>query len=344
MNGHQIVRHALFCLTAVAPLCGCATTARIQLDRWHAVEFDVQGVDRLAVLRFAGKQEVADAVRAQVLSEVERGGFYTVVDEGTALRLGQDAAYLGTAEELKLAVAQAREAGIDALLAARLRGRAEDSGLAGGVFRTGIPAIVVELSYDLIHVPTGRILAQQSITRNYEGEYTDTNDVSTVTEEVARRLAMECGSALVAEITAHPESFEVSLASSAWPSGGAAQVSEGNEAAENGDWTKAIDHWHAALKETPENHAAMYNLGIAFERAADHEGAAHWYSKAVVQKDSERYQRALARVDQGREEFRLAQVQVARQRRGYFYPSVTPSSNTHGLLGQPTDTRSLGYR
>jgi hypothetical protein len=52
----------------------------------------------------------------------------------------------------------------------------------------------------------------------------------------------------------------------------------------------------------------------------------------------------LARVDQGREEFRLAQVQVARQRRGYFYPSVTPSSNTHGLLGQPTDTRSLGYR
>ncbi len=344
MNGHQIVQYALFCLTAVAPLCGCATTARIQLDRWHAVEFDVQGVDRLAVLRFAGKQEVADAVRAQVLSEVERGGFYTVVDEGTALRLGENAAYLGPAEEMKLAVVQAREAGIDALLAANLRGRVEDGGLAGGVFGTGVPAIVVKLSYDLIHVPTGRILAQRSITKSYEGESADTDDVSAVTEEVARRLAMECGSALVAEITAHPESFEVSLASSSWPSGGAAQVVEGNQSAEDGDWTKAIDHWHAALKETPENHAAMYNLGIAFERAADHEGAAHWYSKAVAQKDSERYQLALDRVEQGGEEFRLAQVQVARQRRGHFYPGVAPPGDPHGLLGQPADSRSLGYR
>jgi hypothetical protein len=307
------------------------------------VNFDVQGVDRLAVLRFAGKPEVASAVRSHVLSELEQGGFYTTVDEGTALSLGQNVAYLGQADQLKAAMVQARDVGVDAVLAARLRGQAE-SGSVAGPFQANEPSLSVELSYDLIHVPTGRILAQQTIRRDHVGEFTDELGASLVIEEVARRLAMECGSELVRQITAHPESVEILLAGSSWPASGAGLVSDGNQAAAVGDWKNAVDFWHAALKEGPTNHAAMYNLGVAFERAADHEGAVHWYSKAVAEKEAKQYQQALARAEAGLQQYHLAQVQVRRPRRGQVLPAGSSPADPGNLLGRPADSQGGWYR
>lgn len=344
MTGHSIRRFSMLCLLGLAPLCGCATTPRVQLDRWQPVGFDVQGVDRLAVLRFSGKESVADAVRSQVLSELERDGFYTLVDEGTALRLGQNAAYLGPTEKLKLAVDEAGQMGINALLAARLTGRSERAGVVAGPFQSVEPNIVVELNYDLIHVPSGQLLATDTITRTVDGGLGDDAPAAAVVEEVARRLALECGSELVAHITAHPESFEVELAGSSWPSGGASEVSDGNQAAANGDWKAAMDHWHTALDEAPDNHAAMYNLGVAFEHFADHEGAVYWYGKAVNEKDKDEYRAALDRADEGRRGHHLAQVQIARQRAGYFHPSGSPFGDPRNLTRQPTYGPGLGYR
>jgi hypothetical protein len=200
------------------------------------------------------------------------------------------------------------------------------------------------LSYDLIHAPTGRILAQETIQRDHEGRFTEESGSGTVIEEVARRLAMECGSELVRQITAHPESVDIALAGSSWPSAGAGLVSDGNRAAAVGDWKNAVDLWHAALEEGPANHAAMYNLGVAFERAADHEGAVHWYSKAVAEKEAPQYQLALTRAEEGLQQHHLAQVQVRRTRRAHYPPAGPPPTDPGNLLGRPAHPQSGWYR
>jgi hypothetical protein len=212
-------------------------------------------------------------------------------------------------------MAEARQQGIDVVLAAQLRGRLDAaSGVLGGTVRTGDPTVAVKLSYDLIHVPTGQILAQRSIVREYQGEVSDAENANNTPEKVALRLVGECTSAMVEDITAHPETFEVALADASWGDDAASEMDQGNEAAAAGNWREAIDRWHAALETNPECHAAMYNLGVAFEQAGDLDGAVGWYAQAVAKKDEVRYQNALVRTEAGREPYRLAQRQAWRQR------------------------------
>ncbi len=316
MFNQRALCRVLLSLLALIPLYGCASTPQVLLTRWQPVEFDVEGVDSLAVLTFGGKGEPAERARALVLEELDARGFYTLVDEATARNLGAGSAYLGEKALLEQAVAEARRLGIDALLAAKLRGRLDTgAGILGGAFRTGDPIVAVRLSYDLIHVPTGRILAQQTIVREYQGELAESDGRDSMTDQVAQRLVRECTDEMVADITAHPETFEVTLADGSWGEAGSADVERGNEAAEDGEWREAIDHWHAALQANPQSHAAMYNLGVAFEQAADMEGAAGWYAKAAAENDQGRYQDALNRLEAGRQPFLLAQSQVWRTRR-----------------------------
>ena len=42
-------------------------------------------------------------------------------------------------------------------------------------------------------------------------------------------------------------------------------LGQGNEAAIQGDWNQASVHWRAAAQADPENDAALYNLGLAYE-------------------------------------------------------------------------------
>jgi len=78
---------------------------------------------------------------------------------------------------------------------------------------------------------------------------------------------------------------------------GNSDVKKGIEAAMNGDWDLAIEFWENAVAKDPDNHAAVFNLGIAYE-------AKHKMRKAIKQYEKARrmdpgnalYQKTYARV------------------------------------------------
>ena len=66
--------------------------------------------------------------------------------------------------------------------------------------------------------------------------------------------------------------------------GGNKNVKEGIKCAKNGEWGKAVEIWKNVLNVEPENSAAFYNLGIAYENIGDLENlkiAQKMYKKAV---------------------------------------------------------------
>ncbi len=81
--------------------------------------------------------------------------------------------------------------------------------------------------------------------------------------------------------------------------GGNKKVKEGIKCAKNGEWEKGIEIWKDVLNTEPENSAAFYNLGIAYEKIGDLENlkiAQKMYKKAVKYGDKEIYLDALYRV------------------------------------------------
>ena len=81
--------------------------------------------------------------------------------------------------------------------------------------------------------------------------------------------------------------------------GGNKKVKEGIKCAKNGEWEEAAEIWKDVLNTEPENSAAFYNLGIAYEKIGDLENlkiAQKMYKKAVKYGDKEIYLDAMQRI------------------------------------------------
>jgi len=80
--------------------------------------------------------------------------------------------------------------------------------------------------------------------------------------------------------------------------GGNKKVKEGIRCAKDGEWEKAIKMWEDVLNNEPENSAAFYNLGIAYENIGDLENlkiAQKMHKKAVKYGDKILYLEAMQR-------------------------------------------------
>jgi tetratricopeptide (TPR) repeat protein len=65
--------------------------------------------------------------------------------------------------------------------------------------------------------------------------------------------------------------------------------------AQKGEWDAAVEFWKSLADSDPDNHAALYNLGVAAEVAKDYAGAERYYIAALDIKDKRRYRKALER-------------------------------------------------
>ena len=81
--------------------------------------------------------------------------------------------------------------------------------------------------------------------------------------------------------------------------GGNKKVKEGIKCAKNGEWEKGMEIWKDVLNTEPENSAAFYNLGIAYEKIGDLENlkiAQKMYKKAVKYGDKAIHLDAMQRI------------------------------------------------
>ncbi|MDL1984868.1 MAG: tetratricopeptide repeat protein [Deltaproteobacteria bacterium] len=127
-----------------------------------------------------------------------------------------------------------------------------------------------------------------------------------LSDKVASRIAAKI---FTTEITRVVE-FDNGSNKYAMGMGGNKKVKEGIKCAKKGEWEKGIEIWKDVLNTEPENSAAFYNLGIAYEKIGDLENlkiAQKMYKKAVKYGDKEIYLDALYRVKATISDFSIGQ-------------------------------------
>ena len=307
---------------------GCATTAT--LTALQPAQAPVIGVRRLAVLPFSGLRDLGAVAHEAVVVKLRENGYYALVDHEQLLRLGplplhQPDGNLNTLA----AIDAARRAALDAILVGRVRALEENGAAFGGVtIRIGDPTLKVVVQFELIDVRAGAAVAQGDSERSYTGELTDDRTSSTSATQVAARLAREAAAGVVERISPHRQTLEVPLATPAFGNG-VTGIHRGNRLASEGQWREAMQAWQEVLQESPDNAAALYNLGLAYEAQADHDRARQMYTAAWNVTQDDAFQQALERVAQGERDHHAALAQLSRRAQ----PPAAP-----GLPCQWTDT------
>jgi tetratricopeptide (TPR) repeat protein len=189
------------------------------------------------------------------------------------------------------------------------------------------------MTYVLIDTNSSRVVGQNLVKSDfYRGEL-ESGRGPRSESTVFARLARQVGERVAGELAPHETVVEVTLA----PGGG--DVRDGIAAAKEGDWQKAKQHWSAAVQADTEDHAALYNLGLACEATGDLPGARHCYETALKLKDKGTYQRTLDRLKRTEADVRLAwsqksrataQLAAATTSHREFSPAAQPAAHPMG--------------
>ena len=156
---------------------------------------------------------------------------------------------------------------------------------AGYVTRTGVAALSFALTSSSGHKVGSTLETARIVNRVQAGGQLKSK------EEIMRELAAKVCKNFVKKLVPTRKKQYREFAT------GNSDVKKGIEAAMNGDWDLAIEFWENAVAKDPDNHAAVFNLGIAYE-------AKHKMRKAIKQYEKARrmdpgnalYQKTYARV------------------------------------------------
>jgi hypothetical protein len=278
-------------------------------------EAEIGNVCRLAVLDFTGPPELARLARDTFVARLREGGGYTLAEPSELARFAPAPLYDEDGQvNTVAAVEAAARMRLDGILVGRLLRREESMfGNSGSSLRIGDPTTTVALAIRLIDARTGKALFDDRAAESYTGELTDDRVGPTSEEKVMRRLVAASAAKAAAKITPHEVSVDVKLATATFGAGAAA-LRAGNRLARAGAWQPAMEQWQSALAENPQSHAAMYNLGLAYESVRDFQRAGQMYASAAEIADKELYREAMDRAERNDRQFRLAVAQIQQRR------------------------------
>jgi tetratricopeptide (TPR) repeat protein len=109
----------------------------------------------------------------------------------------------------------------------------------------------------------------------------------------------EDGRALTAGLTSRirqDRQSQVALARSRWCQRGQALVRKGSDLAGSGHWKEAKAAWEQALAINPSNHAAAYNLALAYASQHDYPRAEEYAIQAINLKHTDLYADGLEQI------------------------------------------------
>ena len=166
----------------------------------------------------------------------------------------------------------------------------------------------LEVQIALIDARAGIKLDSDSISKS-DSEQKEGEDIRYIPSDsdMLETLARVASSQIANNLAPHPATESIKLASDG-------DCKEGAKLAQKGEWNAAIESWKAVLAADPENHSALYDLGVAAEVAKDYRKAETYYLKALDLKDKSLYRKALQRAGKRlREKERLKEQMEGRQ-------------------------------
>ncbi|MCD6115507.1 tetratricopeptide repeat protein [bacterium] len=156
----------------------------------------------------------------------------------------------------------------------------------------------VAINYRVVNVKTGRLLAAYSDSRSYDSSKEKRSIFSSFSNnntlkpkgEILNNLSKEICSIFAHKIAPYYVSERRVIES------GEGNIDVGRKYAESGLWPEAKEAWIQAVKDMPEEPAAFYDLGLAFEVEGDLTRAEKAFKAAVKLESKKLYMQALTRI------------------------------------------------
>lgn len=312
-------RHLPLLIIPVLALCLWGCGAKVKAHRMAPAKFNIAGIKVLAVADFESDYSnwrmAGPSISDMVKHEIEKSDFYSKVVRATEMPLSPSNADLSRLE---------RKEGASGVLTGAVRRarvnsyrdfRKEQTEVRTGRYRyetywTGsqhkkrrveivekktelIPVVrksaELRVEVALVDVATGLRLDGGSYReRDSESEEGYRIDSMISDSDMMRGLAQKVSSRIAHDASPHPVTDTIGL-----ETGGGCK--EGVKLAQKGEWDAAVDSWKSLVDSDPDNHAALYNLGVAAEVAKDYARAERYYMAALDIKDKGRYRKALER-------------------------------------------------
>jgi len=280
--------------------CGCRATKVTLPSKTVLLGEEIQ---RVAVLPFGGADKLTDIATSAFVAQLRNGQVYEVVEAPASIAPASGYAD-GTTGGSKIQQAQILQAGL--LIDGTVGVRWDYHRLGAGIV-IGDPTIEVSMEVKVVDVASGQVLVTEQASRSYKGEFESNSKSDFSLRSVQARLVKKCADEIAAKINGDDGTVQVELAE---PSYGKASgsVRDGIESAESGSWTVAKMHFEMALKEDPQSHEMMYNLGVAHEALGNFSEANRLYLAAAQLQEKDTYRDAARRVAGAEHKVQLAMI------------------------------------
>ncbi len=292
-------------------LMGCAT-AKVKFQRLDRAYRDIRGVKRVAILDFQSYGARAESGRAAsdlLISGLIEPGFYEIVERSRIDEVVQEHRFnLSGMVSDSTIKKMGRILGVDAVIFGTVseykvesrRGYTTTAGYYNK--RTGVyvppkkryytlKSGSVAVSYRMINIETGRVIAAKSISKDYGKKRYDNAFFRLPSDDsILNDLLKKVTSRFVNEISPHYVSKKRKLEKGK----GSFHTKQGVRFAKTGMWEAAIGEWQKALEKDPKNVWAHNNLGIAYEKRGEVAKARKEYQKASkLDPQEKRYKQSL---------------------------------------------------
>lgn len=285
-------------LILVLFLMGCATT-KVRFQRLDRAYRDIRGVKRVAILDFksyGGRPESGRAASDLLVSGLLEPGFYEIVErqridevvqehrfnlsgmvsDATIRRMGQilgvDAVIFGTVSGYDVETIRGRTLATPGYYD-------KESGIyIPPIYRNyTMKSGSVAVSYRMINIETGRVIAAKSILKDFNKKRYDSAFFKLPSDgSILNDLLRKVTSRFVSEVSPHYINKKRKLEKGK----DSFYTKQGVRFAKMGMWDAAIGEWQKALEKDPKNAWAHNNLGIAHERKGEVAKARREYQKA----------------------------------------------------------------
>jgi hypothetical protein len=236
---------------------------------------------------------VATDLRTAIATNLKKGETYQIVE---LPRVGSEFDGMAPSDRNRKIIAQARKEGLDVVLVGETRPRLNLGSKTGGL-SIGMEGASVQLvlNYEIIDLRTLKIVAADQVVKSYKGELDQVDGEGPKAIAVIQGLIANCAREVVEELSPTRKTIDVPLASQSWGAG-STEVRAGVAFAKEENWNGALDKWSLAIRESADNHAAHYNIGVALEKNYEYGEALARYEKAASLSSEGDYTAAIERV------------------------------------------------
>ncbi len=304
--------HALLIILGASVIAGCGEGPEIKIRYTRPPKYVIpKSVKRIAVAEFGAKTAldrqwgiIASDRLASTLDEYNRMyKRYQLVDRRRLKAILDERDLQMAITDSSAAVQAGKIAGVEAMIYGNVNASSEDQRIRKTVFdpiRRRPKTVIrkrrfchVEVNFTMDAIATGKTLASVSTSRQYDSQE-DKNYVTAAlgfggdevppADKVISHLIDKCVGEFVSKISPHEEVVTEKL-----QKGDSDAVGNGNNLAEAGEYSDALECYLQAIKINPDDHGAMFNAGLMHEARGEIQKAYEFYDSAFAIKPEKKY-------------------------------------------------------